>query len=70
MDMCLTQTYVTVSHIHLFGVLAILIVTVLPFWRLFRKVGFPGPLSLLILVPGVNLVLLYFVAFSRTRAVS
>lgn len=64
MDFYLTQTYFTVSHIHLLPMLAFLVVAVVPFWPLFRKVGFPGPISLLMLIPGINLVLLYVVAFS------
>ena len=36
-----------------------------PFWKIFAKAGFSPWLSLLILVPVVNLVVLYVVAFSR-----
>ncbi len=38
---------------------------VVPCWVIFKKAGFPGPLSLFILVPVLNLVVLYYVAFSR-----
>ena len=38
-----------------------------PFWVLFRKVGFQPALSILMLFPAVNLILLYVVAFSRRR---
>lgn len=40
-------------------------VVVIPFWRICTKAGYPGPLSLLILVPLVNLVFLYVLAFSE-----
>ena len=36
-----------------------------PFWTIFAKAGFSPWLSLLMLVPLVNLVVLYMVAFSR-----
>ncbi|MDR7132820.1 hypothetical protein J2X06_000019 [Lysobacter niastensis] len=36
-----------------------------PLWRIVSKAGFPGPLSLLALVPLVNVVLLWVFAFAR-----
>jgi hypothetical protein len=39
-------------------------VLVLPFWHIFRKAGFSPWLSLLMMVPLVNLVMLYFLAFA------
>ena len=38
---------------------------VVPCWQIFKKAGFPAPLSLLLLVPVGGLVVLYLVAFSR-----
>jgi len=35
-----------------------------PYWRIFSKAGFSGWLSLLILIPLVNIAVLYYVAFS------
>jgi hypothetical protein len=35
-----------------------------PAWRVCSKAGFPGALGLLIVVPLVNLFLLYFLAFA------
>lgn len=63
----LTETYFTIGHIHPLPAIAFLIVAVVPFWPIFRKAGFSGAMSLLMLVPGVNLVLLYVVGFSRPR---
>ncbi|MBZ0225376.1 MAG: hypothetical protein WBG44_09095 [Comamonas sp.] len=40
------------------------VVIVLPFWRIFAKAGFSGWLSLLMLIPMVNLIALYVLAFS------
>jgi hypothetical protein len=37
---------------------------VIPFWKIFSKAGFPPALSLLMPIPGVNLVLLYILAFA------
>jgi len=49
---------------HLVWMLVVAVLVVVPFWRICRKAGFPGALSLLILVPLVNLVFLYVLAFS------
>jgi hypothetical protein len=67
MDFRLTDTYFAVDHVRILPVMAFLLLTVIPFWAIFRKTGFSGALSLLMLVPGVNLILLYVVAFSRKR---
>lgn len=40
------------------------IVFLAPFWKIFDKAGFHPALSLTMLIPIVNLVALYFVAFS------
>ena len=41
-----------------------------PFWTIFTKAGFSPWLALLMLVPLVNLVVLYMVAFSRWPALT
>lgn len=38
---------------------------VIPFWSIFRKAGYSPWLSLLMVVPVVNLGMLYFLAFSN-----
>ena len=46
----------------------ILIVAVLPliaFWRIFSKAGYPGALGILMIVPVVNLVMFFFLAFAE-----
>jgi hypothetical protein len=48
----------------LFMVFFISILTVLPFWKIFGKAGFSPWLSVLMLVPVVHIVLLYFIAFA------
>ena len=44
------------------------IVFMVPFWKIFGKAGFPPALSLVMLIPIVNLVALYFVAFANWQA--
>lgn len=44
-------------------IFAAIIIT--PFWKIFSKARFSKWLSLLMIVPLVNLVVLYFVAFAR-----
>ncbi len=37
----------------------------IPFWRIFRKAGFPPALSLLILLPLVDVAMMYYIAFAE-----
>jgi hypothetical protein len=41
-----------------------LIVAIVPYWMIFKKAGFPPALSLLMMIPGVSIVVLFVVAFS------
>ena len=38
---------------------------VVPFWRIFRKAGYSPWLAVLMVVPVVNFIMLYFLAFSQ-----
>jgi hypothetical protein len=40
-------------------------VLIVPFWFIFSKAGYSKWLSLLIVVPLVNVILLYFLAFAK-----
>jgi len=40
------------------------LLVLLPFWQLFTKAGYSGWYSLVMLVPGLNVVALYVLAFS------
>jgi hypothetical protein len=40
------------------------IIAVVPFWRICTRVGFSPWLSLLVLIPLVNLIFIYILAFS------
>jgi hypothetical protein len=48
--------------------LPICAVILVPYWVIFNKAGFQPILSILMLVPFVNIVVLYVVAFSQWRA--
>ncbi len=53
----------------LFGVL-LTVFFVWLFWRIFTKAGLAGPLSLLVLVPGIGaLIVICILAFSQWRVV-
>ena len=42
---------------------------IIPFWQIFKKAGMGAPLSLLMILPVVNIVMLYVLAFSRWKVV-
>jgi hypothetical protein len=46
-----------------YGIIAVIVV--IPFWKIFEKAGFPAAMSLLMLIPVVNLIAIYFVAFAQ-----
>ncbi len=49
-------------------ILISLAITIIPFWRIFSKAGYHGALSLLMLVPLVNLGMIFFLAFAQWPA--
>ena len=67
-----------IGHIHslifllFFGFFGLLIsiVVLIPYWFIFKKAGFSPFLALLMFLPIINLVMLYFLAFSRWNVVS
>ena len=48
----------------LFMWLIMMAVIILPFWFIFSKAGYSRWLSLLMVVPIINIVMVYFLAFS------
>jgi hypothetical protein len=42
---------------------------IIPYWMIWKKAGFSPWFSLLMFVPGVNLVMLYVLAFSEWKVV-
>jgi hypothetical protein len=51
-----------------FGVLVSIIVLI-PWWFIFKKAGFSPFLALLMFLPLINIVMLYFLAFARWNVV-
>jgi len=47
-----------------FHMLVIGLILIIPFWQLFSTAGFSGWWSLLMIIPLVNLIALYVLAFS------
>ena len=54
---------------HLFILLFVFAVFIVPFWQILKKAGFPPALSLLVGFPLIGLVVLYYVAFSDWKSV-
>lgn len=46
------------------AVLVAIVFVVVPYWRIFKRAGFAAALSLLMLIPFVNVALLYWFAFA------
>jgi len=44
-----------------------IVVLVIPYWMIWKKAGFSPWLSLLVVIPLVNLVMLYVLAFSEWK---
>ena len=51
------------------GIAALLFIPLflVPYWRIFSKAGFSGWLSLLMVIPLINIVILYYVAFANWK---
>jgi hypothetical protein len=49
--------------LHIFGFF-VLIIAVIPFWRIVSKAGYNGAWALLMFIPFVNLIMLYVFAFN------
>jgi hypothetical protein len=54
---------------HLIILLVVFAVFIIPFWQILKKAGFAPALSLLVWVPLVGLIILYYVAFSDWKTV-
>jgi len=50
-------------------ILLFVIIIVIPFWKIFTKAGYPGVLSLVMFVPLVNIILIYYFAFAKWPAI-
>jgi hypothetical protein len=45
-------------------VILLILLVVIPLWKICTKAGYPGILSLVTLIPVLNFIMLYFLAFS------
>lgn len=52
------------GHFEMLILIIMVALVIVPFWRIFSKAGFPGALSVLMLVPFVNLIMIFFLAFA------
>ncbi len=48
--------------------LFVTILMVVAYWKICEKAGFPGPLSLLMLIPVANFILVLYIAFAEWPA--
>ena len=48
----------------IFVIAIIAAVIIFPYWKIFSKAGYSGALSLLMLIPLVNVIMLFFLAFA------
>ncbi|MEW6363947.1 MAG: hypothetical protein AB1714_04845 [Acidobacteriota bacterium] len=46
-------------------VVVVVFIIVLPFWKIFSKAGFPPALSLLMLLPLINILMLFYLGFAE-----
>lgn len=53
---------------HWLWILLMAIAIVIPIWRICQRTGHPGWMGLLILIPMVNILFLYFLAFANWPA--
>ena len=51
-------------HMGPIGMLVLAALIVWPFWRICTKAGYPGIMALLVFIPVVNLIFLYWFAFA------
>ena len=55
------------TPLHLIIMLIIMVLVIVPYWHIFRKAGFAPALSLLMMIPMANLIMLYVLAFSEWK---
>lgn len=53
---------------HWLWMLVVAVLVVIPAWRICQRTGYPGWLGVLVLIPIVNLLFFYFIAFATWPA--
>ena len=48
---------------------AMVVLMIIPYWKIFEKAGFHPALSLLMMVPLANILILYYLAFATWKVV-
>ncbi|MCK4759348.1 MAG: hypothetical protein KAT69_04835 [Candidatus Aminicenantes bacterium] len=46
-------------------ILMIVLIYVWPFWKIFKKAGYPGWYFIVVFIPGVNFIALFYFAFTE-----
>ncbi len=46
-------------------VIFVLFFAIVPFWKIFSRAGYPGIMSLTMFVPGLNVIMLFFLGFAE-----
>jgi hypothetical protein len=64
LDLQGAHAFLIFAFIALF-VVCMSIVMIIPYWKIYEKTGQAGPMALLQLIPLVNIVMLYVLAFSE-----
>lgn len=44
------------------------LIIIFPFWKIFQKAGFNGALGILMIIPFVNIVMIFYLAFAEWPA--
>jgi hypothetical protein len=44
------------------------VIVIWPFWKIFTKAGFSGAMAILMIIPVVNVVMIFYLAFSEWPA--
>ena len=55
------------SVMELVPLVVLMAIIVLPFWRIFKRIGWPPALSLFVMIPGVMIIVLYIIAFGSWK---
>jgi heme/copper-type cytochrome/quinol oxidase subunit 4 len=50
---------------HSLGFLLVVIISIIPFWKICERVGHSPWLSLLMLIPLINIIFIYYIAFGE-----
>ena len=55
----------SLSGFHFLVIAVVAVVLIVPFWKIFPRAGWSAPLALLMIVPVLNWILLWILAFKK-----